>query len=196
MKNLDCRGLACPGPVIQVKKALEETPPGGSFSLDVDSEASRDNVCRFAESRDADVRIDEGAEGAIHLTISVPLDTGTHRHGGTAIKHPAIFITGETLGQEDDKLGRILMEGFINTLLEQDRIPDRILLMNGGVKLAVKGVPTLEALKKLTDRGCEILVCGTCLDFFDLVDKLAVGTVSNMYNIQEALLEAEFVIKI
>ena len=197
MKNLDCRNLACPGPVIQVKINLEETPPGESFSVDVNSETSRDNVRRFAQSRGAGVRIEEGAGGASRLIITAPVSTGegTRRHGDTETKPPIIFITGETLGQGDDKLGRILMEGFINTLLEQDRIPDKILFMNGGVKLAVKGVPTLKTLKKLSDRGCEILICGTCLDFFGLMDKLAVGTVSNMLDIQEALLEATSVIR-
>ena len=195
MKNLDCRNLACPGPVIQVKKHLEETPPGESFSVDVNSETSRDNVRRFAQSRGAGVRIEEDAGEAIRLVITVPLDTETRRHGDTEIKHPVVFIASETIGEGDDKLGRILMEGFINTLLEQDRIPDKILFMNGGVKLAVKGVPTLKTLKKLADRGCEILICGTCLDFFGLMDKPAVGTVSNMLDIQEALLEATSVIR-
>ena len=196
MKNLDCRGLACPGPVIQVKKTLEETPHGASFSIDLDSEVSRDNVRRFAESRGAEVSVQEEAEGSTRLVITVPLDTETRRLGDTEIKHPVIFIAGETVGSGDDKLGRILMEGFINTLLEQDRIPDRILFMNAGVKFTIQASVVLDTLKKLTDRGCEILVCGTCLEFFSLTDKLSVGTVSNMFDIQGALLEADSVIKI
>src|SRR5680860_594398 len=194
MKNIDCRNLACPGPVIQVKKTLEETPPGVSFSVDVNSETSRDNVRRFAESRGAGVRIEEGDGEAICLIITVPLDTApvdtvTRGHGDAMFqkkrdKPPVIFITGETLGQGDDKLGRILIEGFINTLLDQDRIPDRILFMNAGVKFAVQGSAVLKTLGKMTDRGCEILVCGTCLEFFFLSDKVSVGTVSNMFDIQ------------
>ncbi|MCJ7499902.1 sulfurtransferase-like selenium metabolism protein YedF [bacterium] len=197
MKNLDCRNLACPGPVIQVKKNLEETPPGESFSVDVNSETSRDNVRRFAQSRGAGVRIEEDAGEAIRLIITAPVSIGegTRRHGDTETNPATIFITGETLGQGDDKLGRILMEGFINTLLDQDRIPDRILFMNAGVKFAVQGSAVLKALGKMIDCGCEILVCGTCLDFFGLMDKPAVGTVSNMLDIQEALLEATSVIR-
>jgi selenium metabolism protein YedF len=198
MKNLDCRGLACPGPVIQVKKTLEETIPGTSFSIDLDSEASRDNVRRFAEGRGADVQIEEGTEGIIRLVITAPGPTDTEklRHGDTVIKPPVVFITSETIGEGDEKLGRILMEGFINTLPEQYRIPDRILFMNGGVKLAVQGSAVLGALKKLTDRGCEILVCGTCLEFFSMTDKLSVGTVSNMFDIQRALIEADSVVRV
>jgi selenium metabolism protein YedF len=201
MKSIDCTGLACPGPVIQVKKALEETPSGESFSVDVNSEASRDNVRRFAESRGAEVSVHEGAEGSTRLVIKTPQDAETRlRQGygaaGAERKPPVVFITGETLGEGDDKLGRILMEGFINTLLEQDRTPDRILFMNAGVKLAVQGSAVLKALGNMTDRGCELLVCGTCLEFFSLTDKLSVGTVSNMFDIQGALLEASYVIKI
>lgn len=199
MKNLDCRGLACPGPVIQVKKTLEETPPGASFSIDLDSEASRDNVRRFAESRGAGVTVQEGAEGDFRLVITASPDAETRpRQGcgaaGTDKRPPVIFIARDTVGSGDDKLGRILMEGFINTLPEQDRIPDSILLMNAGVKLAVQGSAVSGALRILTDRGCEILVCGTCLEFFSLADKLAVGTVSNMYDIQKALLTASSVV--
>ena len=196
MKNLDCRGLACPGPVIQVKKTLEEASPGTSFSIDLDSEASRDNVRRFAESRGADIRIEERAEGIIRLTIKAPLDAETRRHGDAEKKNPVVLIAAETIGEGDEKLGRILMEGFINTLLEQDRMPDRILFMNSGVKFTVQGSAVLETLGKMTDRGCEILVCGTCLKFFSLMDKLSVGTVSNMFDIQGALLEADSVITI
>lgn len=190
MKNLDCKGLACPGPVIQVKKALEEIPQGGSFSVELDSEASRDNVRRFAESRGAAVRIEEGDEGAIRLIITAPGEERIQESGSMKTKPPAIFISAQTIGKGDEKLGRILMEGFINTLPDQERIPDRIILMNAGVKLAVEGSVVLENLKKLTDSGCEIMVCGTCLDFFGVMDKLAVGSVSNMYDIQGAMLEA------
>ncbi len=196
MKNLDCRGLACPGPVIQVKKTLDETPHGASFSIDLDSEASMDNVRRFAESRGAGVSVQEGAEGAVRLVITAPAapETGKRGNGETGNRPSVVFIAAETIGEGDDKLGRILMEGFINTLPEQDRAPDRILFMNAGVKFTIQGSTVLDSLKKMIDRGCEILVCGTCLDFFSLTDKLSVGTVSNMFDIQGALLEATNVI--
>ena len=197
MKNLDCRGLACPGPVIQVKKTLEETPHGASFSIDLDSEVSRDNVRRFAESRGAEVSVQEGAEGAVRLVITAPAapETGKRGKGEKGERSPVVFIASETIGEGDDKLGRILMEGFINTLLEQDRIPDRILFMNAGVKFTIQASAVSDTLKKLTDRGCEILVCGTCLEFFSLTDKLSVGTVSNMFDIQGAMLEATSVVR-
>ena len=194
MENLDCRGLACPGPVIQVKKVLEKTSPGGSFSIQLDSEASRDNVRRFAESKGALVNGETGNDGSIVLTITVPSAAEKSGHSGTEQNPPVVLITTETIGTGSEKLGRILMEGFITTLLEQDHVPDRILFLNTGVKLAVKGSAVAGTLEKLADRGCEVLVCGTCLDFLGLMDQLVVGTVSNMYDIQGAMLTASSVI--
>jgi selenium metabolism protein YedF len=214
MKNLDCRGLSCPGPVIQVKKTLEEVADGESFSIDLDSQSSRDNVRRFAESRGAGVEVGEGVDGAVRLIITAPLSTDVKRQtvsgakgegreklrikdpGFGTVKLPVILITGDAIGDGDKKLGRILMEGFINALPEQEHVPDRILFMNTGIHLTVQGSPVLGTLSRLTDMGCEILVCGTCLDFFSLKDSLAVGTVSNMYDIQSAMLEADSVINI
>jgi selenium metabolism protein YedF len=191
MKTIDCRGLACPGPVIQVKKTMEELSPGLSFAIDVDSVASRDNVSRFAQGKGAQVLVDETESGTYRLTITLNESTTAAR----THPEPVVFLTSDTLGDGDDKLGRILMEGFLDTLQEQETIPDKVLLMNAGVKLAVEGSPTVESIKLLTDRGCEILVCGTCLDFFSLKDKLAVGVVSNMYDIQAVLLTASSVIR-
>ncbi len=191
MKVLDCRGLACPGPVIQTKKALEELPAGEAMAIEVDSTASVENVRRFAEGRGADVRIEDLGRGVFRLTITP--GEGTAKAAATTA--PVVFIAGDTLGHGDDKLGGILMEGFINTLIEQEPVPDKVLMMNSGVKLAVDGSPVLDALRILTDRGCEILICGTCLDFFDLKDKAAVGIVSNMYDIQGAMLTASLVVR-
>lgn len=209
MPTLDCRGLACPGPVIQVKKALEELPQGKTVTVQVDSEASKDNVARFVQSRGLGVRVDEEDAGWL-ITVIKPKDTDTRTHGitnapthgitdsqthGHTVLPPVVFIASEAIGTGDDKLGRILMEGFVNTLAEQDHAPDKLLLMNGGVRLATEGSPVLASLKTLTDQGCEILVCGTCLDFFDLKEKLATGIVSNMYDIQKAMITASKVVR-
>ena len=191
MKVINCRGLACPGPVIQTKKAMEGVAPGTAFAIEVDSEASRENVQRFARGKGATVSVKNLETGAFRLTITIgesPLPLGVPSSA-------AVFITGDRLGSGDDRLGTILMEGFISTLVEQDTLPDVLLMMNSGVRLAVEGSPVLDSLTKLVDRGCEILVCGTCLDFFSLKDKLAAGVVSNMFDIQAALLKASTVIR-
>lgn len=191
MKTIDCSGLACPGPVIQAKKELENAKPGESFTVIVDSAASRDNVSRFARSRGSKVEVNEAGSGIYHMTLTAAEAGPVERESAP----PVVLIAGETVGTGDDKLGRILMEGFVNTLVEQDQVPDCIIFMNAGVRLAVSGSHLTGTLRTLTDRGCEILVCGTCLDFFGLKEKLEIGVVSNMYDIQRTILEASSVIR-
>lgn len=191
MDVIDCRGLACPGPVIQAKKTLENLSTGSSFVMDVDSEASRENVTRFARTRGASVSVTETDEGVFRLTVRKNASSET----GAASPSSVVFVTSDVLGAGDDKLGGILMEGFINTLLDQDIVPDKIIFMNSGVRMAAKGSPVIEALKTLTNRGCEILSCGTCLEYFSLKNELAVGAASNMFDIQNALLNATSVIR-
>lgn len=192
MRTIDCRGLACPGPVIQAKKALEGMREGESIAMEVDSEASRENVTRFAKSRGAQVTTESSADGASRLVITAG---GTPRAAGAPRGIPVVFLASDTLGRGDEKLGRILMEGFVRTLPEQPLVPDKLLLMNSAVRLATDGSPVLDSLRTLADRGCEILACGTCLDFFGLKERLAVGAISNMFDIQGALLAAEKVVR-
>ncbi len=208
MKAIDCRDLACPGPVIQTKKAMEGMGATDSLVVLVGSEASRDNVRRFAEGKGASVEVAGEPGAGWTITIVKPSDTGTRGNGETEGENepmtrsgesqapPVVLIAGDTVGTGDDKLGSILMEGFLNTLAEQETAPDAILLLNAGVRLAIEGSPVLQALGRLTDKGCEVLVCGTCLDFLDLKTRLALGTVSNMYDMQRIMLEAPNVIRI
>ncbi len=191
MNIINCRGLACPGPVIQTKKTLEGLPQGSIFAIDVDSEASRENVRRFAQSRGASILTEEIEKGVFRITVTTDNVPAAQKE----LLFPVVFVTSDVLGSGDDKLGRILMEGFLNTLSDQDTIPDKIILMNTGVRLAVEGSPVLDSLRALTEQGCEILSCGTCLEYFSLKEKLAVGVVSNMYDIQSVLLEAASVIR-
>ncbi len=191
MEIIDCRGLACPGPVIQVKKKMEVQPPGSIFAIEVDSEASRENVRRFAKSRGAAVSVEEIEGDAFRLTVTTDNVPTTQKE----LLSPVVFVTSDVLGSGDDKLGGILMEGFVNTLSDQDTVPDKIIFMNTGIRLAVEGSPVLGTLTVLSEKGCEIMSCGTCLEYFSLKEKLAVGVVSNMYDIQEALLKAPSIIK-
>ncbi len=85
------------------------------------------------------------------------------------------------------------MRAFLATLGETEPAPARLILMNGGVRLAVEGSDCLESLHRLERAGIEILACGTCLKHFKLEDRLAVGRVSNMYEIAGALLGSRVV---
>jgi selenium metabolism protein YedF len=102
---------------------------------------------------------------------------------------PTVFIATDGIGQGDPDLARLLMRGFLYTLTECDVPPMRLILMNAGVKLAVEGSDSLGNLRKIADRGVDILACGTCLEFYKLTDSLGVGRITNMYEIAGFLLQ-------
>ena len=106
-----------------------------------------------------------------------------------------VAVSSATMGHGNDELGKALMKGFIYALSQLEELPRTILFYNGGAHLTVEGSASLEDLKTMEAQGVEIMTCGTCLDFYGLKDKLAVGTVTNMYSIVETLSKASKVIK-
>ncbi len=90
------------------------------------------------------------------------------------------WIVSETIGDGDDDLGRILMRNFLYSLARGGALPERVLFMNGGVRLACEGSGVLEEIRLLAEKGVVVKACGTCLDFFGLKDRLAVGEVGDM----------------
>jgi selenium metabolism protein YedF len=187
--------MSCPAPVITTKRALEESA-GETVQILVDSGAPRENVTRFAKGRGYDVQESPFEEGFV-LTIGGNTLAGTGQPNGTApIRETAMLITSDRLGEGSDELGRLLMKNFIITLLDLDRLPERMLFLNSGVLLTTEGSEALEALQSLADRGVEILSCGICLDFFHRKDKLKVGSVTNMLTTAESLMEAGSVIRL
>jgi len=198
LRTLDTRGLACPEPVIRTRQALAE---GGFDLLEVvvDDPSALENVVRFAgyaraavESVTAQdgvsrIRIRPGAgslPGAEAVPEALPAALPTIEPGGATV-----FIPAAGIGAGDETLAGMLMRGFLYALAEGEAAPRRIILMNGGVRLAIEGSESLGNLRRLADRGVEILACGACLEFFQLQGALAVGRVSNMYEIAGLLLE-------
>ena len=186
---LDCRGMACPRPVIETKKTLEEALDSAVVVI-VDNEAARENVSRFAKSAGRAVEI-AGKEGVYHLTIAGgegKLPEGNADFGRSPSAEGAVyFITTSSLGQGAPDLGMVLMKSLMTTLVEHRPAPSAILLLNTGVHLAVVGSPVLEPMRKLAETGTEILVCGTCLEYYKIKERLAAGTISNMYDINRHL---------
>ena len=106
-----------------------------------------------------------------------------------------VVLSGNVMGTGDPKLGTSLMKAFVFALTKQDQLPDTILCYNTGAYLSCEGADTLEDLKLLESEGVTILTCGTCLDFYGLKEKLAVGGVTNMYDIVERMENAAQIIK-
>ena len=190
MTEVDARGLACPLPVVNTKKALEKIGEG-KITVLVDSSESCQNVQRFARSQGCQVEVKE-SDGVICLDIARSQTVQARKKQNSDV----VLITSDRLGIGSKKLGESLMESFTDTLLGIDPKPARLILLNAGVKLATKSSKVWETLQLLAENGVEIFSCGTCLEYYNLTDKLMVGQVTNMYDIIDTLLSAGKVITI
>lgn len=194
--NIDAKGLACPGPVIATKKALESIEQG-IVTIVVDNEVAKENVVKFATAHGCGVSITKQAEDfTVKITkgeaILAPDKTATPLSAPT--EKLVYLITQNSLGHGSAELGALLMKSFMYALLESTVMPKTILFMNAGVMLTIKSSPVLEHLETLKQRGVEILSCGTCLDYFAVKNELAIGGVTNMYTVIEVMSAADKVI--
>ncbi len=193
---VDARGLLCPQPVLLTRDALRESD---AVTTIVDSDTARHNVTRMAEKAGYTVQAEEREDGVylhIHRGEAAPQAAPAPQPppaGGPLV----LVIPSEFMGRgEHEELGQILIRSFLHTLNEVSPLPDVIIFFNSGVKLVVEGSPVLEDLCTLANQGVQILVCGTCLGYYGLKEKVAVGEVSNMYTIAETMLQAGKVISL
>lgn len=184
-KTIDCKGLACPKPVIMTKKELEAITEG-EIEVIVDNEAARENVSKLLKSQGLEPKVEE-KEGLFYISAEKKAECGCQVMDIEEEARPVILVATEFLGVGDDKLGTMLMKSYMYALTESDVKPKTMLFINGGVKLTTEGSDSLESLKTLESQGVEIMSCGTCLDFYGLKEKLAVGQVTNMYTIVEKM---------
>ncbi|KPU42937.1 SirA-like protein [Oxobacter pfennigii] len=191
MKTIDCRGLACPKPVILTKKELDAEEDTEVTTI-VDNDVAVQNLKKFAESIGGKSKMEE-KEGFFYVTIT---KTGDRCIISDDDKNLVIFAGTDKLGSGDDKLGEALMKSYMFALCEADTIPKTIVFVNSGVKLTTEGSAVLESLEKLQSRGVEIMSCGTCLDFYNLKEQLKIGAITNMYTIVEKMNNASNTIKL
>lgn len=191
LRVVDNRGLKCPLPVINTKKALDELPGRPLVSI-VDNETARDNVRTFAESAGYEVIVQEKGENEFHVIIGRKGETAdiagssseTKSGRDVRVVSGQVYVIGTNrLGSGDDELGELLMRSFIYALSEYEPPPKTLVFLNSGVYLTTRGSQVLDSLEALARKGCELLSCGTCLDFYGLKDELRVGRVTNMYEI-------------
>ncbi|MCG0275115.1 MAG: sulfurtransferase-like selenium metabolism protein YedF [Thermosediminibacteraceae bacterium] len=191
--EVDCRGKKCPEPVIMTKKALDSISQGRVVAI-VDNEVARDNVMKLAKHQGYNC-FSESRDGVQYIYIDKEPKTAECAEGlNTESSSFVILVTSDTLGKGSEELGKLLMRNYIYTLKELDRLPKCIMFINKGVYLAAQGSESLEVLKELESKGVEILSCGTCLDYYGLKEKLAVGSVTNMYTIAQKLSEFRSVV--
>ncbi|MEK6266929.1 MAG: sulfurtransferase-like selenium metabolism protein YedF [Clostridium sp.] len=194
MNNIiDCKGLQCPIPVVKTKKYFDSIESGESTII-VDNLVAKNNIVKLASGSGYKSVVEE-KERLYFIKITKVkrevIDIEIEEK-----KKLTLLVSSDKLGGGDDKLGDILMKSYIFALSEADTIPDDLLFINDGVKLTSKNSPVLGSLKKLIERGTNILVCGVCLDFYNLKDELAVGEISNMYTIVQLMNNADNTIKL
>jgi selenium metabolism protein YedF len=203
MRIIDTKGQLCPAPLISTKRALNETPAGESFMVLIDNETSFNNVSRFLKDNKIDFQSDE-EEGIWRLTI-----TGTSANGSylkkednnvSAISHFSkgdyiVVLSSDKMGDGDETLGKILITNFIRALKDLDKLPQKMVFYNAGVKLVTKSSLVLEPLKDLEKMGVELLLCATCVSHYSLESQVGTGTLSNMFTIAEVMASAGNIVK-
>ena len=194
-KELDCRALACPSPVIMTKKELEEMNEGQLVVM-VGNEAAKENVSRFVGNQGLEYEIVDRGQEEYDIIISLDGKEISEEvdkdksHTREVEKTRVIAISSNLMGSGDEELGKILMKSFMYTVRETKPYPASILFYNKGVLLTTEGSELLDDIKFLEEEGVEISSCGTCLDYYNIKDKLVVGHTSNMYDIYETMRNA------
>jgi len=194
LQKLDCRGLKCPQPVVRTKDALTAMGRGELLVLLDDATACL-SVSRYAVDQGHGVSlVERGSEYELRIAMGQG-DPGTQPAVALTTTPPkgamVVYINSEVMGQGDDELGRILMGAYLETLSHFAKRISHIILVNSGVRLACEGSELLDYLNDLAGMDIQILCCGTCLNYFNLKEKLKVGKVTNMFTILEILSGAD-----
>ena len=198
-KYIDARGKACPMPVILAKKEIDNGET--DLTVVVDNEIAVGNLSRLASNCGIEVKTEEIEDGCYNVIFA----------GGAAAEPEAksvsvctpagcgysVFFGKDYVGEGDYTLGNSLAKMMLYTLAEGEDVPASVIFMNSGVKLPTsEKMDIINSINTLIEKGCEVLVCGTCLNYYGITDQLKVGTVSNMYEILEKMKSAAKVITV
>lgn len=204
-KIIDAKGKNCPIPVIMAKKEID----GGnnSFVVEVDNNIAVQNLQKLANSQGFRTEVKEDNKNfKVYFSKNSEIVVSEEEclecneildkieENKNSLGAWAVFIGKEIIGAGNEELGKSLMKMYFYTISEGEELPKAILFMNDGVKVPTLNEQAIEHLKDLENKGVEILVCGACLNFYGLEEKLKVGKVSNMYDITNQMKEAAKVI--
>ena len=188
MFKINALGKACPLPVIEAHKALKDHD---AVEITVDNEIATENLKNLSQEMNCSYTMSQ--ESDTHYTVRLV------KEGADVSEDEGPVTSGSdytvVMGVGDDQLGKNLLKTFIYTLTEQDVLPKRVIFYNGGVPLVTEGSESLEDLKNLEAQGVEIYACGACLNYYGLTDKVAVGSITNMFRIVEMMRTANRIVK-
>ena len=203
MRIIDTKGKLCPVPLIETRKALRESTAGEVFKILIDNKTSFTNVSRYlSDNRTVFSSSESGGVWTILVTkqegeLAV---TEAEAYCAPEISHfekgdYVVVLASDRIGDGDEELGRILMKSFFRAVHDLDKLPQKILFYNGGVKLAVSGSDVIDDIRDLERMGVEILLCSTCVNHYSLGESVATGTLSNMFTFAEIMSTASKVVK-
>ena len=200
--HVDARGDACPIPVVKTKAAIAKLNGEGTVETLVDNETAVQNLTKMAHQKGYGVTSEKQNDSCYRVSMTIQEREDNDNAPEKTLSQPmvqeqntVVVISADHMGEGDDELGRTLLKGFIFALVTQEKRPRTILFYNGGARLTCEGSDSLEDLRALAEQGVELLTCGTCLNFYGLTDKLAVGGVTNMYEIVEKQMKATLVVR-
>ena len=199
MIQVNAMGDVCPVPVVKTRNALMQLSGAGSVETLVDNATAVENLTRLADFLHAAVHSEQLGEGRYRVVITkgdAPVEAPESIVCAPCAKpNTVVVLSSDKMGSGDDELGSALIKAFVYAMSQQETLPDTVLCYNGGAKLSCEGSAALEDLKAMAAQGVEILTCGTCLNFYGLTEKLAVGAVTNMYVIVEKMSAADRLVR-
>ena len=214
MKTIDVRGLTCPQPLIRVRQDLDAFASGEEFEILLDDQTSTENVSHFLRQTgrvvtsrlEAGVWIISGKNTGLRVSSSSTFPPSVSEMKGQLgsqtitsclpeLRSYVVIIAQDAMGDGNPELGKLLMQAALNTMPSLATKPTSLIFYNGGVKLTCQGSAVLDSLKAMEEQGVDVLVCGTCLNFFELTDSLQVGRISNMLEILERTAAASSVFR-
>lgn len=190
-KKLNCMGMACPLPVVEAKKAIDEMEDG-LLEIEVDNETCVQNLRRLAAKYDFTVASESISDREFLVKMEVKKD---HALKGKQEDSCTVVFSSDKMGEGDEELGKNLMKSFVFALSNVDPLPTAMVFYNRGAFLTSEDSPVLADLKNLEKAGVKIMTCGLCADYYKIKEKLGVGVISNMYEIVETQMESQKIIK-
>lgn len=201
--TVDARGLACPQPVLETKRVLDDGL-AHHFLVLLDNATSKENVSRYARNQGCDVEEEDIGDTEFRVRVRTSAEPKAAEQQEELLPCPVpgveaqvkqvVYVATRCMGRGDDELGAKLMRGFLQTLIDCDPLPWRMIFINSGVYLTTLDEAAVDAVGMLQDKGVEILSCGTCLQHFGLEEELRAGKATNMFEVIETLNSASKVI--
>lgn len=199
MQKVDGKGLLCPQPLILTRKALKMSEAGESLVIECDNRTAYQNIITYLKDQALSPEgTEEGGLFRIEVVNQPRLKDEVNQVLQDAVVKASAYVvavSSDKMGEGDPQLGAILMKGFLNALNEQPVLPTHLVFYNSGAKMATKDSGVLNSLQILEESGVEILVCGTCADFYGIKEQLGVGKISNMFTITETLARTGHVVR-